>query len=120
LDPFTGALSGTPTTNGTFHFSIRLRDYRENSGGVTNVFTMTVASAPPFSLGLSLSGAGTNSQAQLSLFGTTGQRQVVQTSSNLSQWAPLATNINATNLLRVTETNTSLHRTRFYRAVVTP
>jgi hypothetical protein len=45
LDPFTGALSGTPTTNGTFHFTLRLRDYRENKSGVTNAFAMTVAAA---------------------------------------------------------------------------
>ncbi len=43
LDPFTGRLSGTPATNGTFTFTVRLRDYAENS--VTNTFIMTVA--PP-------------------------------------------------------------------------
>jgi hypothetical protein len=120
LDPFTGVLTGTPATNGTFNFGIRLRDYREDSGGVTNLFTMTVAPAPLFSLTLSLSGIGTNSEAQLSLFGTTGQRQVVQVSSNLPQWSPMATNVTATNLFQVTETNTSLHATRFYRALVAP
>ena len=46
LDPFTGALSGTPATNGTFHFTVRLRDYRENGAGVTNPFTMTVTGNP--------------------------------------------------------------------------
>ncbi len=120
LDSYTGALSGTPTTNGTFNFSIRLRDYRENSGGVTNLFTMTVAPHPPFSLSLSVSGPGTNSQAHLSLFGTTGQRQVVQVSSNLFEWTPLTTNLAATNLFRVTETNSSQHDARFYRAVAGP
>src|SRR6185295_10832263 len=29
LDPFTGAISGTPATNGTFTFSLRVRDYHE-------------------------------------------------------------------------------------------
>ncbi|GEM_PF-816055 len=120
LDPFTGTLRGTPTTIGTFNFSIRLRDYGENSSGVTNEFTMTVMPAPSFSLALSLSGTGTNSQAEVSLFGTAGQRQVVQTSSNLLQWAPLATNLNATSLFRVTETNPSQHRARFYRAGLAP
>jgi hypothetical protein len=120
LDPFTGTLSGTPATNGTFNFSVRLRDYRENSGGVTNLFTMRVASAPPFSLALSLSGVAQNSEAQLSLYGTTGQRQVVQTSSDLSQWAPLATNLTGTNLFRVMEADLFQHDARFYRAVVNP
>ena len=117
LDPFTGSISGTPATNGTFNFSIRLRDYRENNPGVRNTFAMTVASAPQFSLALSLSDAGTNGQAHLSLFGTTGQRQIVQTSSNLAQWTALVTNLNGTNLFRVTETNTA-QPARFYRAVI--
>jgi hypothetical protein len=117
LDRFTGALTGTPATNGSFTFTIRLRDYRENSGGVTNTFTMTVAAAPAFFL--SIAGAGANSQAQLSLFGTTGQRQVVQTSSNVAHWIPLATNLTGTNLFRLTETNPLQHHTRFYRAVTT-
>jgi hypothetical protein len=113
-------LSGTPATNGTFSFTIGLWDYRENGVGVTNGFTMTVARPPPFSLALTLSGIGTNSQAQLSLFGTTGQRQVVETSSNLVQWRPLATNLTVTNHYRLTETNTLQHPARFYRGVVGP
>jgi hypothetical protein len=117
LDPFTGALTGTPATNGTFTFTVRLRDYREN---VTNPFTMTVAPPPPFSLALSVSGVNTNSQAQLSLSCTMGQRQVVEVSSNLAQWIILATNFTGTNLFRITETNTLRHRARFYRGVVRP
>ena len=113
-------LGGTPATNGTFNFSVRLRDYRENGPGVTNLFTMTVAPPPSFALALSLNGVGTNSQAQLSLLGTTGQRQVVETSSNLSEWLPLATNLTATNLFQLTETNTMQYRARFYRGIVRP
>jgi hypothetical protein len=120
LDRFTGVLSGTPSTNGTFNFSVRLRDYRENTGGVTNTFTMTVAPSPPFSLSLSLNDDETNIRAELSLFGTSGQRQVVETSSNLVQWLPLATNFTATNLFRVTETNPAQRSVRFYRGVVQP
>jgi hypothetical protein len=74
---------------------------------------MTVAPAPPFSLAIRVVGVGTNSQAQLSLFGTTGQRQVVQTSSNLSQWMPLATNFTATNLFVIPETNALKDAARF-------
>lgn len=96
LDRFTGALSGTPATNGTFNFSIRLRDYRENSGGVTNVFTMSVTPPPPLSPVLSVGGMETNGQ----VFGTTGQRQIVQASTNLPRWTPAATNRAATNLFK--------------------
>jgi hypothetical protein len=117
LDAFTGVLSGKPSINGTFHFTVRLRDYREVGVGVTSAFAMTVAAAPPFSLALSISDPGTNGQAQLWLLGTTGQRQVVEISRNLAQWIPLATNLTATNLFRVMETNAAQYRTRFYRAV---
>ena len=102
------------------NFGIRLRDYHENSGGVTNIFTMTVTLAPPFSLGLMVSGVGSNRQAELTLHGTTGQRQVVETSSDLKQWMPLATNLSAMNLFHVTEAITPPPLTRFYRALVSP
>jgi hypothetical protein len=118
LDSFTGALRGTPATNGTFSFTVRLRDYRENGPGVTNQFTMTVAPAPPFLLELAVGKPGPNSPAQVSLFGTTGQRQVVEVSSNLAQWRSLATK--GTNLFRVTETNATQHSTRYYRGAVRP
>ena len=81
---------------------------------------MTVAPPPPFFLSLSLNDDETNIQAQLSLFGTSGQRQIVEASSNLLQWLPLATNFAATNLFRVTETNAAQRSARFYRGVVQP
>jgi len=69
-------------------------------------------------LALSIASAGTNDRAQLSIFGTAGQQQVVQVSSNLAQWNRLATNLSGTNLFRIVETNTAQHRARFYRAVM--
>lgn len=120
LDPFTGVLSGKPATNGMFSFSVRVRDYREDGFGVTNTFSMTVAPPPPFSLALSITDVGANREAQLSLFGISGQQQIVQVSSNLSQWVPVATNLMATNLFRVTETNARQYGMRFYRAVTDP
>jgi hypothetical protein len=47
LDAFTGRLTGTPYTSGTFTFTARVRDYHENSSGLSNNFTLTVIAAPP-------------------------------------------------------------------------
>jgi hypothetical protein len=44
LDPFTGVLSGTPAAGGLFHFTIRVRDYHENSAGLEQEFSLTVNS----------------------------------------------------------------------------
>ena len=42
LDAFTGVLSGTPAGSGDFNFTIRVRDYRENSAGLTQELTLIV------------------------------------------------------------------------------
>ncbi|MGW7482922.1 Ig domain-containing protein [Nonomuraea muscovyensis] len=42
LDRFTGTVSGTPTTAGTFGFTVRLRDYDELSTPVTRTFQLVV------------------------------------------------------------------------------
>ncbi|HEY3857966.1 MAG TPA: Ig domain-containing protein [Verrucomicrobiae bacterium] len=47
LDTFTGKLTGTPYTSGTFNFTARVRDYHENSSGLSNNFTLTVVASPP-------------------------------------------------------------------------
>lgn len=50
LDRFTGELSGRPSAIGTFTFQLRVRDYDENSQGVTDRFTLQVVAPtpPPF------------------------------------------------------------------------
>jgi hypothetical protein len=42
LDSFTGIISGTPSTPGTFSFTARLRQYVEGAAGVTADFSMTI------------------------------------------------------------------------------
>lgn len=118
LDRFSGALTGTPAVEGTFNFRLRVRDYREGDGGVTNTFTINVAPAPGFSLALAVRGAGIESEAELSLFGREGQRQVVENSSNLVEWMPLATNMAGASVFRLIETNLLQYPMRFYRAIV--
>ena len=118
LDPFTGALTGTPTTNGAFNFTVRVRDYHETGAGLSQSFTMSVAPPPAVQLALSIVGQDADSEAQLLLFGTTGQRQIIQASGDLRNWTPMATNASATNLFQFFETNRWQFPQRFYRAVV--
>ncbi len=118
LDPFTGALTGTPTTNGAFNFTVRVRDYHETGVGLSQSFTMSVAPPPAVQLALSIVGQNADSEAQLLLFGTMGQRQVIQASGDLRNWTPMATNASATNLFQFFETNRWQFPQRFYRAVL--
>ncbi|MBI1842903.1 MAG: putative Ig domain-containing protein [Verrucomicrobia bacterium] len=120
LDPFTGVLSGTPVTNGVFSVGVRLRDYHENSGGVTNVFMISVAPPPPIFLEVTLSGEGADLRADLTLHGALGQQQVIQVSSDLEQWTSIATNFLGAAVFRVTEGAATQRFQRFYRAVVAP
>jgi hypothetical protein len=120
LDPFTGVITGTPATNGTFTFSLRVRDYHEGAAGVTRSVTLNVRTPPDVQLELSINGHEAGSQSQLLLHGTTGQRQVIEVSSNLLGWAPRATNDSGTNLFQFLETFPEQLPQRFYRAVVLP
>jgi hypothetical protein len=116
LDSFTGIISGTPTTNGGFTFSLRVRDYHEDSSGVTRPVFLNVLPPPAVQLAISL----TNNQSRIVLSCTTGQRQVIQASSNLFNWLPIATNSSGTNLFQFTESNPLQSSRRFYRAMVLP
>ena len=116
LDPFTGALTGTPTTNGVFNFTVRVRDYHETGAGLTQNVSLNVAAPPPIQLAISI----TNNQTWVFLSGSAGQHQVIQVSSNLTSWTPLATNSSGTNLFQFTESNPMQFPRRFYRGVVVP
>lgn len=120
LDSFSGALTGTPVTNGTFNFTLRVRDYHETGAGLTQNFTMNVATTTPAQLALSLVGEGTNTQASLTLTGPTGQHQAIQISTNLVNWTSVVTNLSGTNFFQFTETNALRFTQRFYRSVVGP
>ena len=116
LDPFTGALTGTPSATGVFNFTVRVRDYHETGTGLTQNISLNVAAPPPMQLAISI----TNNQTRVFLSGTTGQKQIIQVSSNLFNWTPVATNSSGTNLFQFTESNPLQFPQRFYRAVVAP
>ena len=117
LDPFTGTVTGTPTASGDFPFTLRVRDYHEGSAGVTRPTAIHVAPPPPVRLAVSLLGQGAGSQVQLLLYGTTGQQQIVQVSSNLLDWTSVATNSLATNLFQFLDQSPWQLPQHFYRAV---
>ena len=120
LDSFTGVIAGTPTTNGLFQFSLRVRDYHKVGNGTARLISLGVLPPPAFHQTLSINGQSAGGQAQLVLHCITGQHQVIQFSSNLFDWTPVATNSSGTNLFQFIETNSLQFPTRFYRAVVVP
>src|SRR6185436_12596474 len=90
LDAFTGLLSGTPSAAGAYAFTVRVRDYHEGGAGVTRSLSLNVVSGQP-ALNVSINGQGPSSQAQLLLYGTNGQRQIIEASTNLWSWTPITT-----------------------------
>ena len=120
LDPFTGTVAGTPTTSGDFPFTLRVRDYHEGSAGITRPTAINVAPPPSVRLAVSLLGQGAGGQVQLLLYGTAGQQQIVQVSSNLLDWISVATNSQATNLFQFLNQNPLQLPQRYYRAVTIP
>ncbi len=118
LDPFSGALTGTPASNGVFNFTVQVADYHEGISGLTQNLTLTVG--PPAYVAINISGAGTNAEAVITIFGAVGQRHVLQTSSNLITWAPITTNVLLTNSIQFTDTNAINDPVRFYRSVYSP
>lgn len=111
LDAFAGTLSGTPTSAGMFNFTVRVRDYHENTAGLTQDLTMTVAA--PVQLTISAVG-GT---VKIIGTGSPGQRQILELSTNLVDWNPIATNILVSNSFQVAVTNILSFPCQYFRAL---
>jgi hypothetical protein len=117
LDPFTGTLTGTPTTNGVFDFTVRVRDYHEMGSGLIQNITLNITSPPPVQLNIS---GVTNGQAQIIFFGTPGQQQIIEASSNLMDWTPIATNSFVTNFFQLNISNVLQFPSQFYQSIIIP
>jgi len=120
LDPYSGMLTGTPTSNGVFNFTVRVRDYHETGSGLTQQVTLNITPPPPVQLGISQSVGATNGKLQLTFLGTSGQQQITQSSTNLLKWTPIATNTFATNLFQMILSNTLQFPSQFFRSVTIP
>jgi hypothetical protein len=120
LDPFNGALTGTPDTTGTFNFTVRVRDYHETGAGLTQIYTWEVNDSPVASLVLSMTGTGSAGQLQLLVTGAAGRRQVVEVSGDLLKWTSLATNPFGADPFQLYESNIWQFPQRFYRASFVP
>jgi hypothetical protein len=91
----------------------------EGSSGLTRPTAISVGlTTPPPRLGIAILGQGAGVQAEVVLNGTAGQQQVIQMSTNLSTWVPLATNSLGTNSFAILDPNPRQYPERFYRAVV--
>jgi len=115
LDTFSGTLAGTPATNGVFNFTVRVRDYHESGSGLTQNVTLNITSPPPIQLAIS---GRTDDQLQISFLGIPGQQQIIEASSNLMDWIPIATNTFATNFFQLTITNILQSPGQFYRSAI--
>jgi hypothetical protein len=110
-----GAFNGTPTTTGTFNFTVHVSD---GGGASTNQnFSITINPRPT----ISAPARSSNSQFQMSVNGSSGQNYTVQMSTDLAttNWTPLlVTNPPAGSFLfkDVNATNAA----RFYRVLIGP
>jgi hypothetical protein len=66
---------------------------------------------------LAISGV-TNGQAQIEFFGTPGQQQIIEVSSNLMDWTPIATNTFVTNFFQLNTSNVLQFPSQFYRSII--
>ena len=65
-------------------------------------------------------GVFSNGAFQMMIAGATGKTYVLQASTNLFNWAPIATNVPASTPFTVSDPNATNFNHRFYRAVLTP
>ena len=94
--------------NGKYYINVHTVN---NAGGEIRGFLVPV---PRVNVSVS------STQANLVLSGFTGQRQILQFSSNFASWTPVVTNTSGTNLFQFNESNPLQNSQRYYRAVVIP
>jgi hypothetical protein len=111
-----GTLNGTPTTNGTFNFTVQVND----GGSTTNQnFSLTVSplATPPMLGQMSKSGG----QFQFAVSGSAGQNYTIQTSTNLqsTNWTSLLVTNPSVNTFIIDDPNAT-NPARYYRVLLGP
>jgi len=113
-----GALNGTPTTNGTFNFTVHVSD----GGGASTNQNYSLTINPPLSRPTLGQTSKSGTQFQFFLSGSSGQNYTIQVSSNLlsSNWATiLVTNSPVNNTFMISDPNAT-NPARYYRVLVGP
>ena len=111
-----GAINGTPTTNGTFNFTVQISD-GINSTNQNFSLTINQPAVPPTLGQVSKSG----SQFQFSVTGSTGQNYTIQASTNLSStnWTSILTTNPTVNTFLISDPNAT-NPSRYYRVLLGP
>ena len=108
-------LPNTVTTNVyVLGFRLDAFDNTSTSIAVTNVATGFVGITTPLTLGISL----TNGTPLLRLTGAANYNYLVQTSTNLVKWTPIALLVNSNGTVLFPDLTATNSGTRFYRAVM--
>ena len=113
-----GPINGTPTTNGTFNFTVHVSD----GGGASTNQSYSLTINPPLSRPTLGQTSKSGTQFQFFLSGSSGQNYTIQVSSNLlsSNWATiLVTNSPVNNTFMISDPNAT-NPARYYRVLVGP
>ena len=110
--------TNSPSYNVPFNLtnSVTLRANATAPGFDTSVASLaqfTLPTSPYFTGSLFV----TNGQFQLTLNGAQGSTYILQASTNLTDWLPIATNVPTTNLFNLMDTNAANFPHRFYRVI---
>jgi len=112
-----GALNGTPTTNGTFNFTVHVVDGSATATNHSFVLTINPPPTPP-NLGQPTKTAG---QFQFLVLGSAGQNYTIQTSTNLksTNWSLLLVTNSSANSFLISDPGAT-NPTRYYRVLLGP
>ncbi|HLX68494.1 MAG TPA: carboxypeptidase regulatory-like domain-containing protein [Verrucomicrobiae bacterium] len=112
-----GAFNGTPSTNGTFSFTVQAND--GNGHSTNQSFSLTINPAPqPPTLGQPSRSGG---RFQFSVNATAGQNYTIQMSTNLNStnWSSILVTNPTMNSFFITDPNAT-NPARFYRVLMGP
>ncbi len=105
-------------TNGAYTLGFRLDAYTTTPSSLmlTNVMTGFLGITNPPAL--SVAPSATNGPAQVTLTGATGFYSILQSSTDLTNWTPIAALVNSNGVVQFTDPGSTNQARRYYRAVV--
>ncbi len=112
-----GVLSGTPTTVGSYNFTVTASDSHVCTGSQAYTMNVVAPSAQPAVLSASTL---PDSNIRLTVTGTTNANYNVQGSANLYNWQSLNTNSSPTGTFTYDDLTATNYPNRFYRAIWVP